>query len=206
MKCDERAAEAKRQELRQIAATSHEILRLPADVQERILTAFSRVAPPEEGESEFTIGWITIDSIHSEPKANSRKPGNILLNWPKLIDIVPDISLAGLGAATLPIAPAIAAVLAGLYVWNKVWRGSIEEFSDVEAITILALWQNRDARNEIVESEGMKKTNELRETYALPSLSSTQFARAIDRLVAIDCIEVKNGVVWLREWIRVKYR
>src|SRR5262249_10110301 len=127
------------------------------------------------------------------------------LNWRKLIDIVPDISLAGLGAVTLPVAPAIAAVLAALYVWNKLWRGSVEELSDVEAVTILALWQNRNPQKKISEQDGFTKTNDLRATYSLPPLSQRQYAGAISRLIEIDCIELENGVIWLREWVRVKY-
>lgn len=203
MKYDEAAAEAKRNELRELVAVSSTPSTLPANVRERVLAAFSRVTPPEEPET--TIGLVTISSLYRTPKAESRKPGNVVLNWQKLIDIVPDISLAGLGAATLPVSPVIASLLAGLYVWNKLWRGSVEEFSDVEAVTILALWQNRNSENKINEQDGFAKTNELRATYSLPPLSQAQYAAAINRLVEIDCVELEGGVVWLREWVRVKY-
>lgn len=204
MQFDEGAAEAKRNELREaVAAVESVAATLTADVREKILSAFARITPPTK--PEVAMDLITISSLYSTPKAESRKPGNVVLNGRRLVDIVPDISLAGLGASTLPVAPAIAAVLAALYVWNKLWRGSLEEFSDADAVTILALWQGRDSRNKIGEQDGFEKANELSASYSLPPLSQGQYAAAIDRLIRIKCIELESGVIWLREWVRIKY-
>jgi hypothetical protein len=204
MELDQRAAELKRQELRDAAvAVRLTVADFSDDAVEAALNAFSRVTPPEE--PEFSIGLITVSSLYSAPTASSRKPGNVLLNWKKLTDIVPDLSLAGLGAATLPIPVVWSAVLEGLYVWNKIWRGSVEEFSDTEATTILALWKARNGENKTLEDDGFNKVNALRSSYSLPSLSRGQYTAAINRLVQIRCIELDNGVVWLREWVEVKY-
>lgn len=207
MKYNERAAAAKRQVIQQAAAIArHTNLDLSDETVSRAVAAFSQVTPPEEPEEpEVTIGLITIGSPYSAPKAQSRKPGNVVLNWRKLIDIVPDVSLAGLGAATLPLPPVWSVVLAGLYVWNKIWKGSVEEFSDIEATAILALWKNRNGKDKIAEDDGFKRINELRATYSLPPLTRGQFTSVIDRFVQIDCIELDDGTIWLREWVRVKY-
>ena len=201
MEYDEAAAAAKRNELQRAAAASSAAI--PEVIRDRVLASFSRVTPPEE--PKVTIGLVTISSLYSAPRAASRKPGNVVLNWRKLVDIIPDISLAGLGASTLPVSPAVAAVLAGLYVWNKLWRGSVEDFSDVEAVTILALWQNRNSEDKISEQDGFAKTNELRAKYSLPSLTPEQYAAALNRLIEIDCAKLENGVVWLCESVRVRY-
>lgn len=203
MEFDEEAAHSKRAQLLEDAALGTVGRMLSEDARRRIVDAFTRVTPPEE--PEITIGLITISSLYDAPKASSRKPGNVLLNWKKLLDIVPDVSLAGLGAATLPVSPQIAVVLAGLYIWNKVWRGSVEEFSDIEAVTILALWEHRNERNRISEQDGFARTNEVRGRYALQPLTTSQYASAINRLVSLECIELKDGIIWLREWVRKKY-
>ncbi len=204
MELDERAAAAKRSAIRQAAAAARRGLPgIPDETIDSAVEAFTDVTPPEE--PEVTIGLVTIKSLYTAPKAQSRKPGNVLLNWQRLVDIVPDVSLAGLGAATLPIAPAWSAVLAGLYVWNKIWRGSVEEFTDSEAVAVLALWKNRTEENKISEVDGFSKTNEIRASYSLPPLTNGQFATVIDRLVQIRCIELKDGTIWLREGVRVKY-
>ena len=203
MEYDEDAARAKRAQLLADAALGPVGQMLPEDARRRLVDAFARVTPPEE--PEITIGLITISSLYDAPKASSRKTGNVVLNWRKLLDIVPDVSLAGLGAATLPVAPQVAVALAGLYIWNKVWRGAIEELSDVEAVTILALWEHKNGRNKISEQEGFAKTNEVRGRYALPPLTSNQYTFAVNRLVSLGCIELVDGIIWLREWVRKKY-
>ena len=121
------------------------------------------------------------------------------------MDIVPDIALAGLGAATLPIAPAWSAVLVALYIWNKVLRGSTEEFSDAEALAMLALWKNRTGMNEISEALGFTKTNELRAEYSLSPLTEGQFNSIVVRFREIRCIEPVDGIIRLREWVNVEY-
>jgi len=203
MEYDKDAAHAKRAQLLADAALGHVGQLLPESARRRLVDAFARVTPPEE--PEITIGLITISSLYDAPKASSRKPGNVVLNWRKLLDIVPDVSLAGLGAATLPVAPQIAVALAGLYIWNKVWRGAVEEFSDVEAVTILALWEHKNEKNKIPEQEGFVKTNEVRGRYDLPPLTTKQYASAINRLVSLECIELEDGIIWLREWVQKKY-
>jgi len=200
MQYDEEAAEAKLNAIRMAASLPGG---LPAHALDRVLAAFLRVRAPEKADD--TLGWVTVTSLYSGPAARSRKPGNVLLNWRKLIDIIPDISLAGLGATSLPVAPAVAAVLAALYIANTLCRESVEHLSDVEAVTILALWQNRDRENTISEEVGYIKTNELRAAYSLPALSQGQYQTAVNRLSKIRCIALDNGVVSLRESVRVEY-
>lgn len=203
MEYDEDAARAKRAQLLEHAALGPVGQALSEHALRRLVDAFARVTPPAE--PEVTLKLITISSLYDAPKASSRKPGNVVLNWRKLLDIVPDVSLAGLGAATLPVAPQVAVVLAGLYVWNKLWRGAVEEFSDVEAVTILALWEHRNGKNRIPEQEGFVKTNEVRVRYALSPLTQGQYASAVSRLAALQCVEIEDGVIWLREWVQKKY-
>ena len=204
MEFDEHAAAAKLEDIRLAAAVARRTLPgLSEETIERAVGAFASVTPPEQ--PSLTIGLVTVSSLYSSPKAQSRKLGNVLLNWRKLVDIVPDVSLAGLGAATLPVSPAWSAALAGLYVWNKLWRGTLEEFTDLEATVILALWKSRNRENKVAESDGFDKTNALRATYSLPPLTRGQFKAVIDRLTRIQCVELEDGILWLREWVRVKY-
>ncbi|XQE68762.1 hypothetical protein ACOAPY_09445 [Pseudomonas sp. P3C3] len=203
MEFDEDAVLAKRKQLIEYAALSSVGATLTAEDRLRVVNAFARITPPEE--PEFTVGLITINSLYDSPRARSRKPGNLVLNWRKLLEVVPDVTLAGLGAASLPVAPQIAIALVGLYIWNKVWRGAVEEFSEIEAVTILALWNHRNGERKIAESEGFKRVNELRANCTLPPLTAGQYASAINRLVQLECIELENGVIWLREWIQVKF-
>jgi hypothetical protein len=152
-------------------------------------------------EPEPVIELVTVYSSRS-PRGRSRKPGNILLNWRKLIDVVPDATLAGVGATANP---QWTIPLVGLYIWNKFWRGAEEELSDVEATVILALWKGRNSENKIGEDEGFVKTNEFRSTSSLPTLSRDDYTAAINRLLIMKCIEISDGIIWLREWVNIRY-
>lgn len=203
MEYDEDAAHAKRAQLLDSAALGPVGRMLSEQARNQLVDAFAKVTPPEE--PEIMMELITISSLYKSPKASSRKPGNVILNWKKLLEIIPDVSLASLGASTLPVPPQVAVVLAGLYIWNKVWRGAVDEFSDEEAVTILALWEHKNSQNKISEQEGFVKTNVLRGHYGLPALTQNQYASAVDRLVSLRCIELKDGIIWLREWVQKKY-
>jgi hypothetical protein len=198
MEFDHDAARTKRASLEQYAAhpsSSTSILDLAS--AKSLVDAFADITPPELPGLEL----ITINSLY-RPTARSRKPGNLLLNWRKLMDIVPDVTLASAGAVGLPV---WAIPLAALYVWNKVWRGTSEEFTQTEATIILALWKNRNGENRISEDDGFSKTNSVRTATGLSPLTRGDYIEAIDRLIRIQCIELTNGIIWLREWIRVKY-
>lgn len=165
----------------------------------RFLDAFSRLTPPQEPEIVFELM-----TIHSSGRrgGSSRKPGNLLLNWSKLMDLVPDITVAGAGALSSPVwvLPFI-----GLYVWNKMWRSSEEPLSDLEATIVLALWKSRDSENCINEEIGYRKFIELRNILNLPTVSEEDYSAAINRLVEMDCMELTDGVIRLCEGVRVTY-
>ena len=80
MNFDEQAAEAKRQAIRDAAAGAQIAAQvLPDATIDSVLAAFSRVTPPEAPED--MVHFITISSLYSTPKAQSLKPGNVVLNW-----------------------------------------------------------------------------------------------------------------------------
>ncbi|MBK7473148.1 MAG: hypothetical protein IPI73_23525 [Betaproteobacteria bacterium] len=79
MEYDEDAASAKRTQLLAAAELGPVGHMLPESARSRLVDAFANVTPPEE--PDITIGLITINSFYDAPKASSRKPGNVLLNW-----------------------------------------------------------------------------------------------------------------------------
>jgi hypothetical protein len=164
-----------------------------------VVEAFAELSPPEDSKGYMHLIVLSVAKL---PTAESRKAGNIYLNWKKLIEIVPDGALAAAGAAT---GPSWLIPLAGLYIWNKLWCGVHEKLTDVEATVILALWKNRNIKNKISEDEGYEKTNALRLGLNLPELSRASYEEAISRLLKMKCVKLENGWLWLREWVRVSY-
>lgn len=200
MEYDNDALEEKRQQL--IEAASEAIQEWGLDdnrLAETAVAAFARLTPPQKPENYIQL--ITLNPLTQQ--AQSIKPGNLLLNWRKLIDIVPDTAIAAAGASAAPpwLLPFIA-----LYIWNKIWCGAKEKLSQEDAVIIMSLWKHRASdTNTIDEAEGFRTANATRVAHGLTKLQRSTYDEAVTKLLRMGCIEMKDGKMWLREWVRVKY-
>jgi hypothetical protein len=115
----------------------------------------------------------------------SRKPGNIYLHWEKLINVVPEVMITTIGALELPywVWPLI-----GLHLWNKIWRSTEEDLSEVGATIIYALWKDRNGYNKISEDDGYDRTNSSRNQHGMPDLSRSEYNIAVNHLLQMECI------------------
>lgn len=199
MEYDHDALESKRQQIERIAQEAAKLLGVADDVDsDAVANALARLTPPEV--PEMTMSLITVNSLYDG--GQSRKLGNIYLNWKKLMAIVPDATIAGAGAATAPtwMIPFIA-----LYIWNKLWCSTEEKLTENEAFAISALWTHRNAENKITTAEGFSRTNELRSRNGRPKLNRKRYDDALARLLRMHCIKITDGIIWLREWVRMQY-
>lgn len=200
MEYDREAMAAKREELDAVAKlVASQNAFGDSKVTQESLNAFVRLSPPVEPEQYTHL--ITIGGT-GYSRGVSRKPGNLLLSWRKLMDLVPDIGVASAGIAGAPI---WLTALIGLYVWNKVWRGTEEKLSELEATTIIALWDKRGGRKEISEEVGFERTNEWRASFNFTPLTNSQYREVINCLLKMQCISMKGGVIFLCEGVSVGY-
>ena len=140
-----------------------------SEIVRLISESFIRVTPPKE--PEIVIEYINTFS-GGRGGGRSRKPGNIFLNWRKLIKLIPDITIASVNTTTTPswLLPFIA-----LSIWNKLWSNANEELTREEATIILTLWKNRNSKNRISDSDGYERTNTYRKLIKLPLLSKSEY-------------------------------
>jgi hypothetical protein len=165
---------------------------------ESLIGSFITLSPPLDPPLE--IGLIVMSDL-GQGGARSRKPGNITLNWRRLFQLIPDATIAGAGAATTTwLIP-----FAALYIWMKLWKAATIDIEERDAFVLYSLWLNRNERKRIAEDEAFSMTKSLAEKHDLPEMTRKNFARAIDRLLSLGCIEMDEGVIWLREWVRVTY-
>lgn len=171
----------------------------PDQLVESLMNNYIQLTPPTE--QDHTMSCIRLSSSFSEG-GSSRKPGNICLNMKKLMEIVPDVTIATVGAATAPfwLLPLIA-----LYVWNRLWCGSEERLSENEASVIYSLWKHRNKENKISVNDGFKHTNSTRRNANISSLKKDEYNNAINRLVQIGCIELSDSIIWMKECVNIKY-
>ena len=167
-----------------------------------LLAGVTSITSVEEPDPE--IGLITIRRPH-QPSASSRKLANLVLNWRKLFQIIPDVTLASLGAAALPLSAVWSLPLAVLYALNKMCGGMTEELDDVEATALVTLWRESGARARIPEELGFRSTCAFREEAGLQPISASRFSAAIDRLARLHCIDLHDGDIVLRESVHIHH-
>jgi hypothetical protein len=194
---DYEALDAKREE---IIGLAHEALGSKSlDVSGRIFDAFCRLTPPEDPPRFMTL---VLASGGGSRGGETRKPGNIFLNWRNLLGDLPDAVLTVAGAANTPyLIP-----LAALSIWNKLWSHSSIPLTPEMATTLVAMWQHRRGDDRINRTEAFEKTNLLLDSYKLQPLSTADFEILLNGLADLQCIEFDdNDDLWLREWVCATY-
>jgi hypothetical protein len=196
---DNAAQAVKQEELKELLNTFVET-RAPHSTEkiERLIGSFIALRPPLDPPLEIKL--IVMSDL-GQGGAKSRKPGNITLNWRRLFELIPDVTIAGASAAeSMWLIP-----FAALYVWMKLWKAAAVNIEERDAFVLYSLWLNRNERKRIAEDEAFSMTKSLAEKHDLPAITKKNFAQAIDKLLSLDCIEIDEGVIWLREWVRVTY-
>ena len=157
------------------------------------LDAFAKVSEPSYSHD------IQLITLSSSGGGSSRKPGHILLNWRRLFDVGPDVAIASVGIAE--DSPFVRGLVA-LYVWNKIWRGADEPLTDAEASIIETLWLEVGRKRKVDEATAQVLVNSARTSCGLNSLALVDFDRAVLHLSTMKCVELEDGQIWLREWVR----
>lgn len=188
---------AKRTELIQIAASVLD----PRDAKlaERLVGSFCALTPPRD--APVFMELITINS-QGAGGGNSRKLGNLWLNWRKFVGEFGDMSLTVAGTVAEPrLIP-----LAALSIWNKIWAHSSIELSREHATVLYAMWQGRDKDNMLLETDAIEKSEVLFQLNGWPTLDQQAYISIIDDLEKLRCIKRKSsGGIWLCEWVKKSY-
>ena len=163
-------------------------------------SGFLQITPPEE--EPPMMHMLTMDSLKNYQQGSSIKPGNIRLNIKKLIETIPSVVEM---AISIAINMPILQVCAALNIWKTLRNILTVEISREQAFVIVALWKNCNQSREISLENGYIATNALYEKLGETPISDTKYNHTIDALVALQCIELDEGIVWLREWISKQY-
>jgi len=92
-----------------------------------------------------------------------------------------------------------------LYVWTKLWNAATIKIDEKDAFILYSLWTHRNDKDRISEDNGFLKTSLLTEKHGMPPIKREAFDQAVNTLSSLDCIELEGGIIWLREWVRIKY-
>jgi len=195
----EKRAEEKKQEILEIAKDRIANYSPIADeLARKVFDSFCVITPPETDDRWYLIttrpGGIG--------GGRSSKPGNIWLNWRKLLIDSAESILTVVGAIAIPwLIP-----LAGLIVWNKVWALSNLEMDERHAATIWTMWKNRDKENRIEHDIILNLVNEELSKYKRSPMGEEELKNILNDLEKMECIEKdEKNKWWLREWVKTTY-
>lgn len=164
----------------------------------KLIGSFVTLSPPLD--PPLMMELIVMSRL-GQGGGTSRKPGNVTLNWRRLFELVPDATIAGASATEARwIIP-----FAALYIWMKLWKVATINIEEEDAFVLYSLWLHRNEKKRIVEEEAFSRTKLLGEKHGLPAMTRKKFDQAISKLLSLECIEMDEGVIWLREWVRIKY-
>jgi len=165
-----------------------------------VRSRFVSISPPLEEPPMMQL--LTMDSLRNYKDGSSIKPGNILLNIRKLIEAIPEVVSIGAGMVS---DNHIVTVCGALSLWLKLRDIATINISKEQAFVIVALWKNCNSNHKISLDDGFIATNNLFDQYGEPEITSLKYNMIIDSLVKIECIELTEEIIWLREWISKNY-
>ena len=166
---------------------------------ELVKSQFITITPPEEC---LLLHCLSLDSLKNYNEGQSIKPGNILLNIKKLVESIPEIVSIGAG---MVCDNHIITVCGALSLWLKLRDIATINISKDQAFVIVALWKNCNYKHRISLDDGFIATNNLFNQYGESEISSIKYNMIIDSLLKIECIEITEEIIWLREWISKDY-
>ena len=149
------------------------------------------------------IHMLRMDSLRNYKRGESVKLGNILLNFKKLMSSLPEIITATVSIAyDIPILKVIAA----LSIWKALKKIATVEITKSQAIVIYALWKNCNKEHKITIEQGFDNANNLIHRIDETKMNWDNYIEIVMELDALRCLEMDDAGIWLREWIREKYR
>ena len=163
-------------------------------------TRFISIAPPLE--ESPTMQFLTLDSLRNYKNGGSIKPGNIILNIKELIEAIPEVVSIGTGMACNNL---VFTVCGAFSLWLKLRDIATVSITREQAFTIVALWKSCNSAHKISLDDGFIATNVLLKQYGEPEITNLKYTIAIDSLIKMQCIELTEGIIWLREWISRSY-
>ena len=163
-------------------------------------TRFISITPPLE--KPLTMQLLTLDSLRDYKNGSSIKPGNIVLNIKELIEAIPEVVSIGAGMVCDNL---VITVCGAFSLWLKLRDIATVSITREQAFTIVALWKSCNSAHKISLDDGFIATNVLLKQYGESEITNLKYNIVIDLLIKMQCIELTEGIIWLREWISRSY-
>lgn len=159
------------------------------------------ITPPKE--KSVLIHWLNIDPLDEYKKGNSIKPGNIIVNFKKLICELPEIIPALKDISNDDNVVKVCTIIKLLKVLVGLCTVKIEM---EHAIIIYSLWNHYNENHKISVEDRYECANSLCRQIFEKEFTWEQYLKVLDDLEKLHCIEFNEDGLWLCESISVKYK
>lgn len=165
-------------------------------VASAVVDAFASITPPH---LQRRIRVVNLSKGGTDA-GSTTKPGNIRLNWKKLVVEGSSSVIMAVGALKVPWL----VVLAALVIWNRIWTALTIDLTERHAAVLYVMWSRRDKEKRVRVEGLLGFVNAELQNYSRPPMSEKELSRILEALERLRCIEMVEGDWSLRESIRVK--
>jgi hypothetical protein len=202
---DTKAQESKENEIQMLIADFARQHPEIFQVSTKLFNNFIEIDAPSDSDLSPTSNSapeiVTVKLGSEAIRATTRKPGNILFDWEKLFDLGPDTAIAVGGA--IPMEARWLIPFVGLYVLNKLRKAASVDLQKTDALVLATLWSNHK-KYAVSEQDAFSELKRHPAASNHPIDQST-FNQCVNRLLALRCIEMENGMIRLRERVKITY-
>jgi hypothetical protein len=187
----------KRTELLSTVRADPAVSSLDPALVERVVDSFCSITPPPPDNTMY-LATMAPGGLGG---ARSVKPGNITLNWRRLLTNVPESALGVWGADS----DLIHMILAALVIWNKLWSHFAVEIHERQAAVLWAIWRHKDGHGKVDSTRVLEFVNVELHTYDRGSMSLAELESSLESLERMRCIRLREGRYSIIEWVRIQY-
>ena len=115
---------------------------------------------------------------------DSRKPGNLTLNWSSALELTTGAALTIVGLAAVPLLLPLAA----LNISAVAWKATAKDISPEHALALVTMWQHRDGQDSIAEDDAYELLKQQLAQWDLRAVLSREFGDILDDLAELHCV------------------
>ncbi len=157
------------------------------EISQIVIDNFCSVEPPEIESNAAKTRGISFkhDTLGKVTSAKSVKPGNISLNWKKLLLSGAESTFHTMACISNPILIPLAAII----IWNKIWTNLQIDLDQRHATVLWTMWHNCDNNKKIDKIDLLSLVNEECQKFNIPILHEKELSDICHDLERIKCIE-----------------
>jgi len=167
----------------------------PEDIAEILMKNFCLIDPPEKEHKPIKVRSVSFkqDSSGAIKSAISLKPGNITLNWKKLLISGAESTFPTIACVSNPILIPLAAII----IWNKIWAGIHIDLDQQHAFILWTMWHNCND-SQIIKMDSIPNLVKTEcENQNVPLMNDKELSAILNDLEKIKCIKRSDdGAHW----------